>query len=155
MPALRCGVLGYGLALRMTGHAPRAARLQSRRAQQGCQLRRAKLLHTVGVLSRVLLDFLECTYEVLPRRLAVNDAGLYTGGFVDDPESVVTTLSVDDIPPQEYRVDGYSYDALHYQTVCTRDAMPTLRRLVDLIGTLESPRSFSATRLGSGQHPTC
>ena len=102
------------------------------------EMQQLKLMHTLGVLSRVLLDFLECTYEISPRRLAVNDAGLYTGGFVDDPESVVTTLGVDDIPPQEYRVDGYSYDALHYQTVCTRDAMPTPRRLVDLIGTLET-----------------
>jgi hypothetical protein len=102
------------------------------------EMQQLKLVHTSGVLSRILLDSLEEAYEVSARQLAVNDAGAYTGGFVDDPAAAVTTLDCDDLPPPEHRTGYYGYDTLHYQTACTRDAIPTLRRLVDLIGALET-----------------
>ena len=103
------------------------------------EMQQLKLVHTSGVLSRILLDYLEEAYEVSARQLAVNDAGACTGGFVDDPAAAVTTLDCDDLRPSpEHRTGYYSYDTLHYQIACTRDAIPTLRRLVDLIGALET-----------------
>ena len=102
------------------------------------EMQQLKLVHTVSVLARSALACLEDVYGILPRQLAVSDAGVYTGGYVDDPSALVATLDEDDVPAPAHRTGSYDYETLHAETVRTLDTIPTLRRLVDLIGTLET-----------------